>query len=181
MSNISNIGDVYHWSIAKIAEAFRLDRKAVKKRLLEANIPIAGEFRGNAIYALSDVGPALFGPQAVDEDIQARQDPNKMDPKDRKDWFDSEKGRIWLEKELRHLIPHNEVISVYSSVAKSALQVLETLPDRLERDAALSPAAVLVTQSIIDSVRDDLALKTYQECAIAQNFIESSEEGEGEK
>ncbi|UIN00033.1 DUF1441 family protein [Yersinia ruckeri] len=180
MSNISNIGDVYHWSIAKIAEAFRLDRKVVKKRLLEANIPIAGEFRGNAIYALSDVGPALFGPQAVDEDIQARQDPNKMDPKDRKDWFDSEKGRIWLEKELRHLIPHNEVISVYSSIAKSALQVLETLPDRLERDAALSPAAVLVTQSIIDSVRDDLALKTYQECAIAQNFIESCEDGHGE-
>lgn len=181
MSNISNIGDVYHWSIAKIAEAFRLDRKVVKKRLLEANIPIAGKVRGNAVYALSDAGPALFKPHGIDDEVEALQDPNKMSPKDRKDWFDSEKGRIWLEKELRHLIPHNEVISVYSSVAKSALQVLETLPDRLERDAALSPAAVLVTQSIIDSVRDDLALKTYQECAIAQNFIESGEEGEGEK
>lgn len=31
MSNISNIGDVYHWSIAKIAEAFAMDRKVVKK------------------------------------------------------------------------------------------------------------------------------------------------------
>ncbi|GJH97584.1 hypothetical protein ECZC10_54320 [Escherichia coli] len=31
MSNISNIGDVYRWSIAKIAEAFAMDRKVVKK------------------------------------------------------------------------------------------------------------------------------------------------------
>lgn len=40
MSNISNIGDVYHWSIAKIAEAFAMDRKVVKKRLLEATISL---------------------------------------------------------------------------------------------------------------------------------------------
>ena len=50
MSNISNIGDVYHWSIAKIAEAFAMDRKVVKKRLLEANIPVAGTVRGNPVY-----------------------------------------------------------------------------------------------------------------------------------
>lgn len=51
MSNISNIGDVYSWSIAKIAKAFGMDRKAVKRQLLEANIPIAGTVRGNAVYA----------------------------------------------------------------------------------------------------------------------------------
>ncbi|MEX6095695.1 terminase, partial [Morganella morganii] len=26
MSNISNLGDAYHWSVAKIAEAFGLNR-----------------------------------------------------------------------------------------------------------------------------------------------------------
>lgn len=41
MSNVSNIGDVYNWSIAKIAEAFGMDRKAVRRRLLDANIPVA--------------------------------------------------------------------------------------------------------------------------------------------
>ncbi|MEM8187660.1 terminase, partial [Morganella morganii] len=42
MSNISNLGDAYHWSVAKIAEAFGLNRGTVKKRLLDANVAIAG-------------------------------------------------------------------------------------------------------------------------------------------
>ncbi|MBC0702615.1 DUF1441 family protein, partial [Escherichia coli] len=79
MSNISNIGDVYHWSIAKIAEAFAMDRKVVKKRLLEANIPVAGTVRGNPVYALRDVGPALFESKSViASDIH---DPSRMEPK----------------------------------------------------------------------------------------------------
>lgn len=166
------------FNINQLAGMTELHRQTVANRLKD--VPLApGSNQKNKLYLLTDVIKILMT-QPMSE-AGGHQDPNKMTPKERKDWFDSEKGRIWLEKELRHLIPHNEVISVYSSVAKSALQVLETLPDRLERDAALSPAAVLVTQTIIDSVRDDLALKTYQECAIAQNFIESSEESEGEK
>ncbi|MEM8002538.1 terminase, partial [Morganella morganii] len=61
MSNISNLGDAYHWSVAKIAEAFGLNRGTVKKRLLDANVAIAGTVRGNPVYALRDVGPVIFG------------------------------------------------------------------------------------------------------------------------
>ncbi|HHR6217518.1 TPA: DUF1441 family protein, partial [Providencia alcalifaciens] len=51
MSNISNLGDAYNWSVAKIAEAFGLNRGTVKKRLLDANTPIASNVRGNPVYA----------------------------------------------------------------------------------------------------------------------------------
>ncbi|MXD03589.1 DUF1441 family protein, partial [Escherichia coli] len=90
---------VYRWSIAKIEEAFAMDRKVVKKRLLEANIPVAGTVRGNPVYALRDVGPALFESKSViDSDIH---DPSRMEPKERKDWFQSENERIKMETTLK--------------------------------------------------------------------------------
>lgn len=60
MSDISNIRDVYNWSIAKIAEAFALDRKAVKRKLLDANIPVANTIRGNPVYNLREVAPRFL-------------------------------------------------------------------------------------------------------------------------
>ncbi len=60
MSNVSGIGDAYYWSVFKIAEAFGLHRDTVKKRLLAANTPVAATVRGNPVYALQHVGPALF-------------------------------------------------------------------------------------------------------------------------
>ncbi len=88
MSNISNLGDAYNWSVAKIAEAFGLNRGTVKKRLLDANTPIANMVRGNPVYALRDIGPILFGADP-DANTNSLQDPSLMPPKDRKDWFQS--------------------------------------------------------------------------------------------
>lgn len=165
MSSVSNIGDVYHWSIARIAEAFSIDRKAVKRLLLEANIPVAGTVKGNAVYALKDVGPALFT-RAVACDPEGIHDPSKMEPKERKDWFQSENERIKLEKEQRGLIPVNEVVTVYSAMTKSVVQVLDTIPDILERDCALNPQAVAVVQTAIDDLRTTLSERSYHACAI---------------
>jgi hypothetical protein len=47
----------------------------------------------------------------------------------------------------------------YSLLAKSVVMVLETLPDVLERDCAMTPSAVSRVQSIIDDLRDQLAQK----------------------
>lgn len=179
MSNISNIGDVYQWSVAKIAEAFRLDRRSVKNRLLEANIPIAGTVKGNPVYALHQVAPVLFG-QLNTGDAAANQNPDDMTPKERKDWFDSEKGRIWLEKELRQLIPVHEVTAVYSALMKASVQVLETLPDVLERDAALTPSAVAVVQDTIDKVREGFGANAYHMCAAVHKPREEPGEDEHE-
>jgi hypothetical protein len=41
-------------------------------------------------------------------------------------------------------------------MAKAVVMVLETLPDVLERDCALTPAVVRV-QSVIDDLRDQMA------------------------
>ncbi|EFA3891236.1 DUF1441 family protein [Escherichia coli] len=163
MSNVSGIGDAYYWSVFKTAEAFGLHRDTVKKRLLAANTPVAATIRGNPVYALQHVGPALFS--VKHEAADSVHEPSRMEPKERKDWYQSENERIKLEKEQRKLIPVDEVVIVYSSMRKAVVQVLETIPDVLERDCALTPQAVGVVQQAIDDLRYTLQEKSYEACA----------------
>lgn len=156
MSSISNLGDAYNWSVAKIAEAFGLNRGTVRKRLLDANTPIADTVRGNPVYALKDVGPILFGElESVDPD--GFQNPQRMGPKDRKDWYQSENERVKLEASLRQLIPVGEVHTEMALLVKSVAQLLDTWPDMLERKKSWSPELVNEAQSLADELRDLMA------------------------
>lgn len=158
MSDISRIGDAYNWSIAKIAEAFGIDRKSVRKKIMIAQVASAGNIRGNPVYALKDICPVLFTPEeaATPETLH---DPSRMDPKSRKDWFQSENERVKLEAALSQLVPANEVHREMAMMAKSVLQVLDTWPDRLERDRGWSPHQISEVQSIVDEIRESLATK----------------------
>lgn len=51
--------------------------------------------QGNPVYALH-VGPALFS--VKHEAADSVHDPSRMEPKERKDWYQSENERIKLEK-----------------------------------------------------------------------------------
>ena len=85
-----------------------------------------------------------------------------MLPPDRKAWFQSERERLKFQQETGELIPASEVTREFSSMAKAVVQVLETLPDILERDCAMTPAAVVRVQQVIDDLRDQVALKVEQ-------------------
>lgn len=158
MSNISNLGDAYNWSVAKIAEAFGLNRGTVKKRLLDANTPIANMVRGNPVYALRDIGPILFGADP-DANTNSLQDPSSMPPKDRKDWFQSENERIKLETTLKQLVPVADVHLEMAVLVKAITQVLDTWPDKLERDKGWNAEQLTEAQIIVDELRDLLASK----------------------
>jgi hypothetical protein len=165
MEKVGDLAEAFNWSISKISEAFSMDRATVRKKIVENDIQAAGSSRGNPTYALKDVAPVLFaGTCKTDEDI--RHDPSLMIPKERKDWFQSENERIKLEKEQRNLIPVNEVVTVYSAMTKAVVQVLETIPDILERDCALTPQAVSAVQASIDDLRTTLSERSYHACAI---------------
>lgn len=165
MSSVGDLREAFRWSISKISEAFSLDRATVRKRIEASGISPAGQVRGNPVYALRDVGPALFQ-EEMQGNSNPLQDPSQMPPKERKDWFQSENERVKLEKEQRGLIPVSEVVAVYSAMTKSVVQVLEVIPDILERDCALTPQAVAAVQSTIDDLRATLAERTYEACAV---------------
>ena len=86
----------------------------------------------------------------------------EMSPQDRKAWYQSENERLKFEREERELIPADEVSREFSILAKAVVQVLETLPDILERDCALTPAAVSRVQKVIDNLRDEMARKVVE-------------------
>jgi hypothetical protein len=161
------------FNVTELGELCGCSRDTVRARIKALGIePVAKNAQGHGLYRASD----LLMLRPIDEAPDIETDPSRMPPKDRKDWFDSEKGRVWLDKEERRLIPASEVITVFSSITKSAVQVLNTLPDILERDEALPPSSVAKVQRIIDVLRNSMADKTYNSCATALNFIEDDTE-----
>ena len=101
MADVTHIGDAYAWNITRIAEAFGMSRDTVRKRLREAGVQPKGT-RGNApVYLLADVGPALF--QGGGEQTAASHQPDKMPPKDRKEWYQSENERLKFQREIGDL------------------------------------------------------------------------------
>lgn len=160
------------YNVTELGELCGYGRDAVRARIKALGVmPVTKNAQGHGLYRAADV--LMLRP--VNEASDVETDPSRMAPKDRKDWFDSEKGRVWLDKEERRLIPASEVVTVFSSITKSAVQVLNTLPDVLERDEALPPAALARVQRIIDALRNSMADKTYNDCAISLNFIGEEE------
>ena len=80
-----------------------------------------------------------------------------MTPSDGLAHWKAENERLKFEQDTGQLIPADEVAREFSVMAKAVVQVLETLPDILERDCALNPSAVSRVQSVIDDLRDQIA------------------------
>ncbi|MFV0576037.1 MAG: DUF1441 family protein [Vibrio sp.] len=157
MSDITPISGANDWSISRMAEALGMSRNTVSKRLRESNVKPSRKEKGNWVYALKDAMPALYKadtPQSV-----GINKPDEMLPADRKSWFQSENERIKLEREIGNLCDSSEVAREFSLMAKAVVQVLDTLPDVLERDCGLTPAQVSKVQSKVDDLRDQMAMK----------------------
>lgn len=80
-----------------------------------------------------------------------------MLPADRLAHWKAENERIKFEQETGQLIPAADVAREFSLLVKSVVMVLETLPDILERDCALTPAAVTRVQEVIDDLREQMS------------------------
>lgn len=94
---------------------------------------------------------------------------------ERKAWYQSERERLKFEQETAQLIPASDVRREFAIWAKAVVQVLETLPDILERDCGLQPAAVSRVQSIIDDLRDQIALRVTEAGADDEEELQREE------
>ena len=171
MGEVISSQDAYHWSISKIATAFGMDRRTVSKRLQEHGISPAGTKRGNPVYALADVGPAVFNEPKV---IAGGLDLDQM-PDARKAWYQSENERLKFEKEIRTLIPADEFTRELATLAKATAAGLDQLPDMLERDAGLEPEAIERVQKVIDALREQL----YQAVVADAGDADSEDDADG--
>lgn len=77
-------------NICQLAAITGLHRQTVVSRL--SGVPLAlGSNEKNKLYLLTDVIRVLM--ETPVSQAAEHQDPNKMTPKERKNWFDFEKGR----------------------------------------------------------------------------------------
>lgn len=147
-------------NICQLAAITGLHRQTVVSRL--SGVPWHREAMKNKLYLLTDVIRVLM--ETPVSQAAEHQDPNKMTPKERKNWFDSEKGRFWLEKEMKQVVPLPEVRQQMAAIVKAITQVLEVWSDKLERDKGWSADQLNEAQDVVDEARI-LLVKAIQETA----------------
>lgn len=136
-------------NVSQLAAISGLHRQTVSSRIKNVS-PVGGHESNLKLYSLTSILSELMKtPPPVAE--------GEMEPQDRKAWYQSERERLKFEQEIGELIPASDVAREFAGMAKAMVQVLETLPDILERDCALPPQAVTRVQAIIDDLRDDIA------------------------
>ncbi|OBX05790.1 terminase [Gallibacterium genomosp. 3] len=137
-------------NINQIAELVGMHRQTVSQRVAGLT-PSVGSNSKLKLYLLADL--IRLGLQE-----KRTADVDSMSPNDRRSFWQAENERLKYERETGELIPAYEVAQEMSILAKAVVQQLETLPDILERDAGLSPSALIRVQQIIDDIRDQMAL-----------------------
>uniref|UniRef100_A0AB39C9V0 Terminase small subunit n=1 Tax=Aliivibrio phage vB_Alvi_H905 TaxID=3234039 RepID=A0AB39C9V0_9VIRU len=158
MGNVSSINDAYAWNITRIAEAFGLHRDTVRRRLKENQIKPVRKVKGVDVYALMDVGPALFSAESANKS-EDDYDPNKMAPKDRKDFFQSERERLKFQTEIGELMPDSDYRLDLAETLKAVVAWCESLPDNMERTRLFTPEQLDLLESTSDGLRAQLYVK----------------------
>ena len=138
-------------NINQLAGITGVHRQTVAARLKNVE-PAPGSNAKLKLFQITDILTELMVPPVSGE-------LEEMTPSDRLAHWKAENERIKFEQETGQLIPADEVAREFSLMAKAIVMVLETLPDVLERDCALTPAAVSRVQSVIDDLRDQMAQK----------------------
>lgn len=94
--------------------------------------------------------------------ISGNIDPESLEPKDRKDFWDSEKKRIEVEELKGQVVEVEAMRRLWGMAQKVITQSLLTLPDRMEVEASLTPFQVSAVEQIIDDVRMSMALQAQE-------------------
>ncbi|EFB9585833.1 DUF1441 family protein [Escherichia coli] len=135
-------------NISQLAALSGVHRQTAAARL--QNLPVAGGHESNLkLYRVVDIVSAFLAlPPPVAE--------GEMDAHERKAWYQSERERLKFEQETAQLIPASDVRRSFSVVVKAIVQVLETWPDRLERDRGWTASQLNEVQIVVDEIRDTL-------------------------
>lgn len=135
-------------NISQLAALSGVHRQTAAARL--QNLPVAGGHESNLkLYRVVDIVSSFLAlPPPVAE--------GEMDAHERKAWYQSERERLKFEQETAQLIPASDVRRSFSVVVKAIVQVLETWPDRLERDRGWTASQLNEVQIVVDEIRDTL-------------------------
>lgn len=153
MTEISNLADAYKWNISRMADAFGLHRDTIRKRLNDAGVKPCGKKANAPIYHLKDAAEAIFAGSTVTTDAQ---NPAKLDPKSRKEWYQSENERLKFQTTVKELIPEGEHRDNIATTIKAAVSFFDSLPDKMERERIFTPEQLEALEGVSDRMRNQL-------------------------
>lgn len=144
------------WSKSALASEFGIARQTVDKLL--RGVPNAGMAASHPVWRMRDVA-GIFADYVRGADAAAGQDPEKMDPRSRKDWYDGEGKRLEVSVRKGELVPVAEMEEAFVMVFDSLKTFVVTLPDVLERDVDLDPEQVEKMIDLGDRLLNDFTEK----------------------
>ena len=145
-------------SLSGLSREFGIARETVGRRLAAAGVQSDGKRATWPVYRLGAAARALVlaeMPALAD----GGNDPDRMSPTDRHAWFKSETSRLAVEQSQGLLVPAEEVRAEMAGIIKGTVQMLDTLPDILERDCSLGPVELGHVEKMIRQVRNEWAEK----------------------
>jgi len=143
----------YLWSLNQLSKAFGCARETVAARL--HGLKPADKRRGFNVYHIADAARAIL--EAETPTFENIEDPDKLPPRDRLDWYKAENEKTKCLREAGDLIPAGDVAKEFARTVKACVMTLETLPDLLEMKCSVSPETVLVIESECDTARANLS------------------------
>ncbi|MBL4761538.1 MAG: DUF1441 family protein [Gammaproteobacteria bacterium] len=148
--------DYFNWSLSQLSRGFGIARETVSKRLTDANVKASGEKRGHPVFSVKDAASAILL-HGVGGSFSFS-NPETMAPSDRRHWYASENDRLKLEKEQGLLVSVDDVREQLVEIANISSNVLEILPDEIERDFPdKSPEIIQYIENKVHIARNQLA------------------------
>ena len=137
-------------NINQIAELVGMHRQTVSQRLAGLT-PAIGSNSKLKLYALPDlIKIGLVEKMTADVD--------SLSPVERRAFWQAENERLKYERDTGEVVPAFQAAQEMSFLAKAVSQALDTLPDILERDCALTPAQSTRVIQVIDDVKLQMSL-----------------------
>ena len=138
-----------------IARLLNISERRLNQLVIEGVIPkagrnqypLAGCIRGYVTFLQSD---NLGGNS---------NDPDNMNPFNRRAFYQSELDKIKLQSERRELIPRLEVEQEMAALLKMVAEYFDTLSDVLERDCGLDPSVLSKVEERLDRTRNELHVR----------------------
>jgi len=155
--NVVETSGAYHWSIRKMSQVFKIDRDRVRKYIHSHNIQPAGHKNSFAVYDISEIVPFLFGGNPGTNPDDKNFDPEKLPPKERKEWYEGSLRRDEVMVRQGELISEYRVREEMAATIKSLLSSIACLPDEIERVCNLDGKGVAKVESVIDAIRNRAA------------------------
>lgn len=154
-AQVVDFNDRNYWSLSQLSKTFCKARETIGKRLGEAGVLPAKQRHGHDVYHIADAARAILSDQLVV--WEGVDDPDKLPPKERLEWYRGENEKAKHLRESGELVLAGDVASEMAAIVKICVRALDTMPDVVEMRVRPGAEVVEKLREECDKARRDIA------------------------